>query len=79
MSEDGAPTIWRAEISEIADVLTEADARGLRRALVVFACPVEVQAVRAHLRPPCALCRAGREELLLREIHRAAQRPGRRR
>jgi nucleoside phosphorylase len=50
MSE-GAPPAWPTEILEIADVLADADGRGLRRALVVSALPLEVQAVRAHLRP----------------------------
>lgn len=50
MSEGGPPA-WPTEISEIGDVLADAEARGLRRALVVSALPLEVQAVRAHLRP----------------------------
>ncbi len=32
------------------DILAEADARGLRRALIITALPIEMQAVRAHLR-----------------------------
>ncbi len=44
-------TAWPTEITEIADVLAEADATGRRRALIVTALPLELQAVRAHLTP----------------------------
>lgn len=36
--------------SSPADILADADTRGLRRALIITALPIEMQAVRAHLR-----------------------------
>lgn len=44
-------TAWPTEITEIAEVLAEADLAGRRRALIVTALPMELQAVRAHLFP----------------------------